>query len=93
MSEILRAQAENDEDQMESSYALVKGFIWAITVLGFIGTVLGLSQAIGSFGTVLVQSEGLKYLKTSLQQITSGLAVAFDQLLLPWMQHSASSCL
>ncbi|MBF0258948.1 MAG: MotA/TolQ/ExbB proton channel family protein [Desulfamplus sp.] len=82
VSEVLRAQAQNDEDQMESSYALVRGFVWAIPVLGFIGTVLGLSQAIGSFGTVIVKSEGLEYLKTSLQEITSGLSVAFDTTLI-----------
>ena len=82
VSEVLRAQAQNDEDQMESSYALIRGFVWAIPVLGFIGTVLGLSQAIGSFGTVLIKNEGLEYLKTSLQQITSGLSVAFDTTLI-----------
>ncbi|MBF0210316.1 MAG: MotA/TolQ/ExbB proton channel family protein [Desulfamplus sp.] len=82
VSEVLRAQAQNDEDQMESSYALVRGFVWAIPVLGFIGTVLGLSEAIGSFGTVLIKNEGLEYLKTSLQQITSGLSVAFDTTLI-----------
>lgn len=82
VSEVLRVQAQNDEDQMESSYALIRGFVWAIPVLGFIGTVLGLSQAIGSFGTVLMKSEGIEYLKTSLQQITSGLAVAFDTTLI-----------
>ncbi len=82
VSELIRAQAQNDEDQMESSYALIRGFVWAIPVLGFIGTVLGLSQAIGSFGTVLIKNEGLEYLKTSLQEITSGLAVAFDTTLI-----------
>ncbi|MBF0301881.1 MAG: MotA/TolQ/ExbB proton channel family protein [Desulfamplus sp.] len=82
VSEVLRAQAQNDEDQMESSYALIRGFVWAIPVLGFIGTVLGLSQAIGSFGTVLIKNEGIEYLKTSLQEITSGLAVAFDTTLI-----------
>ena len=82
VSEVLRAQAQNDEDQMESSYALIRGFVWAIPVLGFIGTVLGLSQAIGSFGAVLVKQGGLEYLKTSLQEITSGLAVAFDTTLI-----------
>lgn len=38
---------------METSYALVQGFVWAIPVLGFIGTVVGLSQAIGGFTAVL----------------------------------------
>ncbi|WP_222424140.1 MotA/TolQ/ExbB proton channel family protein [Desulfamplus magnetovallimortis] len=82
VSEVLRAQAQNDEDHMESSYGIVRGFLWAIPVLGFIGTVLGLSRAIGSFGTVLIQSDGLDNLKASLQEITSGLSVAFDTTLL-----------
>lgn len=82
VSEVLRVQAQNDEDQMESSYALIRGFVWAIPVLGFIGTVLGLSKAIGSFGAVIVKSEGLEYLKASLEQITSGLSVAFDTTLI-----------
>ena len=34
VSEVLRVQAQNDEDQMESSYGLVRGFVWAIPVLG-----------------------------------------------------------
>ena len=39
VSAILRAQAENDEDQVASSYTVVNGLVWAIPVLGFIGTV------------------------------------------------------
>ena len=38
---------------METSYSVINAFVWAIPVLGFIGTVLGLSQAIGQFGGVL----------------------------------------
>lgn len=53
VTEMLNAQAQNDEDQMESSYTIVKGFIWGVPVLGFIGTVLGLSLAIGNFGALL----------------------------------------
>jgi hypothetical protein len=49
VSSILRAQAENDEDQVASSYTLLNGLVWAIPVLGFIGTVQGLSMAIGQF--------------------------------------------
>ena len=57
VSAILRAQAENDEDQVASSYTLLNGLVWAIPVLGFIGTVQGLSMAIGQF-TVTLQSAG-----------------------------------
>ena len=82
LSALLTTQAQNDEDRMESSYGLVRGFVWAIPVLGFIGTVLGLSRAIGSFGGVLVQADGIGQLKTSLQEITTGLSVAFDTTLI-----------
>src|ERR1051325_4811434 len=57
VSAILRAQAENDEDQVASSYTLLNGLVWAIPVLGFIGTVQGLSMAIGKF-TQTLQSTG-----------------------------------
>jgi len=78
VSEMLRAQAENDEDFMESTYALPKGFIWGIPILGFIGTVIGLSQAIGQFGSVLSAGNAFDTLTSSLKGVTAGLAVAFD---------------
>lgn len=82
VSEILRAQGENDEGQMESSYSLVRGFIWCIPILGFIGTVLGLSQAIGNFGGMLSGSSSIDDIKVGLQSVTGGLATAFDTTLL-----------
>jgi biopolymer transport protein ExbB/TolQ len=82
VSEMLRAQAENDEDHMESSYAMVRGFIWCIPILGFIGTVLGLSVAIGSFGNVLSAGQGMEDVKGALSSVTGGLSVAFDTTLL-----------
>ncbi len=82
VSEILRAQAENDEGQMESSYSLVRGFIWSIPILGFIGTVLGLSQAIGNFGGMLSGSTNIEDIKVGLQSVTGGLSTAFDTTLL-----------
>ncbi len=81
VSEMLRAQAQNDEERMESSYALVRAFIWGIPVLGFIGTVLGLSSAIGNFGGALRGEDTLNALKENLQGVTSGLATAFDTTL------------
>jgi len=82
VSEVLRAQAQNDEDHMESSYGIIKGFVWGIPVLGFIGTVLGLSQAIGNFGSALSNNGEIEQLKTSLQTVTSGLSIAFDTTLI-----------
>lgn len=82
VDEILRSQAENDEIAMETSYSLLKGFVWAIPVLGFIGTVLGLSEAIGGFGSVLAQ-EGAEMSKIAgeLRKVTGGLSTAFETTL------------
>ena len=83
VSEILQTQADYDEGQQESSYRLVNGFIWAIPVLGFIGTVLGLSSAIGGFGaTVAAAGEDIGALKESLGGITDGLSTAFETTLI-----------
>lgn len=41
VSEMLRAQAENDESQYDSSYGILSGIVWIIPILGFIGTVPG----------------------------------------------------
>lgn len=81
VDDILRSQAANDEASMETSYALVSGFVWAIPVLGFIGTVIGLSVAIGEFGTVLQASDDMEQIKGALQGVTGGLATAFQTTL------------
>jgi hypothetical protein len=81
VSNILATQASFDEDQLSSSYSMANGFLWAIPVFGFIGTVLGLSQAIGSFGTTLKSATELSSLKTSLQDVTAGLSTAFETTL------------
>lgn len=82
VSAILRAQAENDEDQVASSYTLLNGFVWAIPVLGFIGTVLGLSMAIAQFTQTLQASADISLIRSSLQGVTTGLATAFETTLI-----------
>lgn len=78
VSSLLRAQAENDEDQVASSFGLLNGMVWAVPVLGFIGTVQGLSRAIGSFGQTLQATGDLGAIKQSLQGVTGGLATGFE---------------
>ena len=82
VSAILRAQAENDEDQVASSYTLLNGLVWAIPVLGFIGTVQGLSMAIGQFTQTLQASGDISLIRSSLQGVTAGLATAFETTLI-----------
>jgi biopolymer transport protein ExbB/TolQ len=81
VDEILRSQAAQDESTIETSYALVQGFVWAIPVLGFIGTVLGLSEAIGGFSGVLGASSDVAEISGALKGVTAGLATAFETTL------------
>ena len=81
VSEMLRAQAENDEGHMDSSYGIPGGIVWVIPILGFIGTVTGLSGAIGGFGAVLNTNTEAASLRESLTPVTANLGVAFDTTL------------
>ena len=83
VAECLTTQAQNDEDFLSSSYTILKGFIWAIPVLGFIGTVLGLASAIGGFGAVIDKGvENPQKLISELGIVTSGLSIAFETTLI-----------
>ena len=44
VSTVLASQSELDSNAVSSSYALLNVFIWAIPILGFIGTVQGLGM-------------------------------------------------
>jgi hypothetical protein len=67
--------------RVETSYALVQAFVWAIPVLGFIGTVLGLSEAIGQFSGVLGGAADVEQISGALKGVTAGLATAFETTL------------
>ena len=82
VSECLAGQANSDEEYMANSYTILKGFIWAIPVLGFIGTVIGLSSAVGGFGKVVAQGANMEELKTALGGVTGGLSIAFETTLI-----------
>ena len=82
VSEILGAESEEDVARHENSYSLIHSFIWAVPVLGFIGTAIGLSVAIGDFGSVLAGANDLSAIKESLGSVTSGLGTAFETTLI-----------
>jgi biopolymer transport protein ExbB/TolQ len=75
------ADADADAAAVASSFSLVKVLVWAIPILGFIGTVVGISVAVGGFSQSLEGAEQLDTIKSSLGEVTSGLAVAFDTTL------------
>lgn len=75
------ADAETDAVSFASSLSTVKVLVWAIPILGFIGTVIGISDAVAGFSRSLDGAEQIDLIKTSLGDVTSGLAVAFDTTL------------
>lgn len=78
LERVADADADLYELSMQSSYALAKVLLWAIPILGFIGTVIGMSQAVGSFDQVLGNTDNVDGLKTGLTKVTTGLGTAFD---------------
>ncbi|MBR7139079.1 MAG: MotA/TolQ/ExbB proton channel family protein [Lentisphaeria bacterium] len=82
VSSLLKDLAAADTDASENTYTLPQGLIWAIPVLGFIGTVLGLSEAVGGFGAVVAGGADLDALKGALGGVTGGLATAFETTLI-----------
>jgi biopolymer transport protein ExbB/TolQ len=78
--ELFESRAGADEAVIDSGYTPVKAFIWGIPVLGFIGTVLGLTTATGNFGKVLSDPEmkrDLEALAAGLTSVLGGLDTAF----------------
>ncbi len=69
----LKHLAVQDADAQHDSYSLIRLMVWAIPMLGFLGTVLGISEALG--GLNLGADADLSVLISSLK---SSLNVAFD---------------
>jgi len=66
----LRDLADGDAVALENSYALIRFITWAIPILGFLGTVLGITGAING-----VTPEKLE---NNISEVTDGLALAFN---------------
>jgi biopolymer transport protein ExbB/TolQ len=78
----LGAQAQADASAVASSYTMIKVLIWAIPILGFIGTVIGIGAAVGGFSSAVAAAVDLEVMKDSIGTVTTGLGVAFDTTLL-----------
>ena len=81
ITSILNYQADIDHNRMQSGYALLNVFIWAIPILGFIGTVFGIGQSVGEFSDFIRSTGGTDLntqMRSALGGVTSGLSVAFS---------------
>ena len=67
----MRTLADTDAVALESSYSFLKLVIWAIPILGFLGTVLGITQSISGIS-------GNDPDKMNMSSVTGGLSQAFD---------------
>jgi len=72
------AESARDSASSDSSYSLVRTLIWAIPILGFIGTVQGLGYAISGFSDFLGGAADLSQIKDAIANVTVGLSTAFD---------------
>jgi biopolymer transport protein ExbB/TolQ len=83
--ELIRHQSDIEADAAASGYRTVKLFIWAMPILGFIGTVLGISLAVGGFSDFLttnVSIDEIDRVTDELGSVAQGLSFAFDTTLL-----------
>ncbi len=84
---ILRELADLDQERLESEYTLIRFLLAVIPIVGFIGTVLGISQAIGGFPAMLQGgSAGLTSLQEPISAVTGELGVAFNTTFLALVQ-------
>ncbi len=71
-----------EREYMDASYALPRFMIWAIPILGFIGTVWGISNGIAGFSNAMNNVDSVTAVSTTLKEtlpiVTSSLAAAFD---------------
>jgi len=79
---MLESQSAIDANTVTSSYAITKVFIWALPIMGFIGTVIGVSAAVASLGGSLEDASDISVVKDSLNSVFAGLGTAFDTTLL-----------
>jgi biopolymer transport protein ExbB/TolQ len=92
----LSTQAELDASAVDSGYTLLRAFIWVCPILGFVGTVLGISRAMGELrnavggeppvaavvAAVAAGPDDFGEITKALKGVTSNLATAFSATLL-----------
>lgn len=82
LDSLLDYQGQIDMKRLETSYTVLQVFIWAIPILGFIGTVLGIGFSVNEFAQFIQSAEAggqfTAQMRAALGGVTGGLAVAFN---------------
>jgi len=75
-------ESDREFDSSSSTYLNSQVLLTSIPMLGFIGTVLGLGQAVAGFSNFLSGNVVLEDIKVALKDVTANLGTAFDTTLL-----------
>jgi hypothetical protein len=76
---MLNSLSAVDANRSNGSYALVKVFLWAIPILGFIGTMVGLA---GLHSSLVFDASDPAAIKAAFSNLTGALCFVFDPPLL-----------
>ena len=79
---MMESQSAIDAANVAGSYTIIKVFIWAMPILGFIGTVMGVSSAIAGLSATLESASDVSAITNSMKGVFGGLGTAFDTTLL-----------
>jgi biopolymer transport protein ExbB/TolQ len=74
LNEELKYLADMDAGRQHDSFALVRIITWATPMLGFLGTVIGITQALGDLDANQLATD----IQGAMDGLLSGLYVAFD---------------
>ncbi len=79
---MMESQSAIDAANVAGSFTIVKVFIWAMPILGFIGTVMGVSSAVSGLSATLENAADVSAVTDSMKGVFGGLGTAFDTTLL-----------
>jgi biopolymer transport protein ExbB/TolQ/uncharacterized protein YukE len=82
LMEVNREASGLDQEQAAGRFTLPKYILYLLPVIGFIGTVEGISKALMNISLVLPMVKDLDGFMSNLTSVTSALQVAFDSTLL-----------
>jgi len=80
--ELNREQSALDQEHEAGRFTMTKYILYLLPVIGFIGTVEGISKALANISIVLPMVKDLDGFMNNLTSVTSALQIAFDSTLL-----------
>src|SRR5438270_1737358 len=80
--ELSREGSGLDQEQTSGRFTLTRYILYLLPVIGFIGTVEGISKALMNISRVLPMVKDLDGFMSNLTSVTSALQIAFDSTLL-----------